>query len=612
MPGSPSNRIPPLRLALLFTIALLGFSFLPWVGANLRLAGSFWAAVLGLLVFNLVLRYSIARSGRVLRYEYVPKRVHYVQLTMHASIYIYWGWYWREVYHYIPLILAQIVFVYAFDMLLCWSRRDTWLLGFGPIPIVLSANLFLWFKDDWFFLQFALVATGVVCKEFITWNRDGRRAHIFNPSAVALFIFSIGLLLTHSTHITWGEEVSVTLGRPPHIYLEIFLLGLVVQALFSVTLVTLSATMALCALNLMYTGWTGVYHFVDSNIPIAVFLGLHLLVTDPATSPRKTFGKIMFGGMYGAGVFAMYAFLGRLGLPTFYDKLLCVPPLNLLVQALDRASVALAARWRRIPAWNPRNANFAHMAIWIVLFAVMMTTGFVSGRHPGSNPEFWQKACAEGRRNACQTWMHTIHLMCQYNSAYACYTEGLALNEGRAAPRSATEAGRSLGRACDLGMVYGCVGLVKLVAAEGPEGFQGICDRGDGEGCFILGSLYHAGQGVRRDDALAFGLFRQSCADGWWRGCARVAESYQAGQGTEVNPGEAIEYFEKACRAGHAASCFNVAVMYRHRNEETLARERFTQACDFSVQNTAASAAYFRPGSSQSTAKPPFCSPPNP
>jgi uncharacterized protein len=202
--------------------------------------------------------------------------------------------------------------------------------------------------------------------------------------------------------------------------------------------------------------------------------------------------------------------------------------------------------------------------------------------------------------------------MCQYNSAYACYTEGLALNEGRAAPRSATEAGRSLGRACDLGMVYGCVGLVKLVAAEGPEGFQGICDRGDGEGCFILGSLYHAGQGVRRDDALAFGLFRQSCADGWWRGCARVAESYQAGQGTEVNPGEAIEYFEKACRAGHAASCFNVAVMYRHRNEETLARERFTQACDFSVQNTAASAAYFRPGSSQSTAKPPFCSPPNP
>jgi hypothetical protein len=110
---------------------------------------------------------------------------------MHTSIYVYWGWYWREVYHYAPLIVAQIVFVYVLDMLVCWSRRDKWILGFGPFPIVLSTNLFLWFKDDWFFLQFLLVSTGVLCKEFITWKRDGRRTHIFNPSAIALAIFSI-------------------------------------------------------------------------------------------------------------------------------------------------------------------------------------------------------------------------------------------------------------------------------------------------------------------------------------------------------------------------------------------------------------------------------------
>ena len=105
---------------------------------------------------------------------------------MHTSIYLYWGWYWREVYHYAPLIVAQIVFVYVLDMLVCWWRRDKWILGFGPFPIVLSTNLFLWFKDDWFFLQFLLVSTGVLCKEFITWKRDGRRTHIFNPSAIAL------------------------------------------------------------------------------------------------------------------------------------------------------------------------------------------------------------------------------------------------------------------------------------------------------------------------------------------------------------------------------------------------------------------------------------------
>ena len=96
-------------------------------------------------------------------------------------------------------------------------------------------------------------------------------------------------------------------------------------------------------LNVVYTGSTGMYHFIDFNIHPAVFLGLHLLVTDPATSPRKNFGKVIFGAAYGAGVFVLYGWLGSLGAPQFYDKLLCVPVLNLTVRALDRASIALSA-----------------------------------------------------------------------------------------------------------------------------------------------------------------------------------------------------------------------------------------------------------------------------
>src|SRR5690242_12656811 len=317
-----SNAIRPLWLPL-FAIALLAsVCALPWVRSNLRLAGSIGTAAGALAVFWLLLRRAIARSGRVLSIEAAPRPVHYVQFVMHSSIYVYWGWYWREVYHYIPLILAQIAYVYALDMLVCWSRRGRWILGFGPVPIVLSTNLFLWFKDDWFFLQFLLVSTGVLCKEFLTWKRDGRRTHIFNPSAIGLALFSLGLIVTHSTHISWAEEVSVTLNRPPNIYIEIFLLGLVVQALFSVTLVTLSAAAVLFLLNVSYTKSTGVYYFVDSNIPAAVFLGLHLLVTDPATSPRKASGKIIFGALYGGCVFGLYSVLAWIGAPTFYDKLL--------------------------------------------------------------------------------------------------------------------------------------------------------------------------------------------------------------------------------------------------------------------------------------------------
>ena len=72
-----------------------------------------------------------------------------------------------------------------------------------------------------------------------------------------------------------------------------------------------------------------------------MFLGLHLLVTDPSTSPRTPLGRGIFGVLYGLGVVGLYAFLGGLGLPTFYDKLLCVPLLNLAVPAIDR----VVARW---------------------------------------------------------------------------------------------------------------------------------------------------------------------------------------------------------------------------------------------------------------------------
>jgi hypothetical protein len=171
-------------------------------------------------------------------------------------------------------------------------------------------------------------------------------------------------------------------------------------------------------MNLAFTHSTGLYYFIDTNIPAAVFLGLHLLVTDPATSPRKNFGKIVFGSLYGVAVFGLYWLLGWLGAPTFYDKLLCVPPLNLTVRWLDRVSQALAAKVR-IPSWTPRLENFAHMGVWVCLFAVMYTTGFLGAHNPGADPEFWRKACANGRGSACQTWVRMMNVTCSHGSGTA-------------------------------------------------------------------------------------------------------------------------------------------------------------------------------------------------
>src|ERR1019366_1722794 len=488
---SARRRIPPLWLPALFTVIFAGFTLLPRVSANPHLEASFLAAA-GLLAAGLcALWWSVIRTGRTLTYEFVPRRVHWVRLTMHSCVFAYWGWYWREVYHEIPLILSQVVFLYVLDMLVCWSRRDNWILGFGPIPIIFSMNLFLWFRDDWFYLQFVMVAIIVLGKEFLRWKRDGHVTHIFNPSAFALFLTAIVLLATHTTPITWGPQISSTFNNPPNIYLEIFLLGLIVQALFSVTLVTLSAAAMLFVLNVVYTGATGMYHFIDFNIHPAVFLGLHLLVTDPVTSPRKTFGKAIFGAAYGVSVFGLYALLDNQGAPQFYDKLLCVPALNLTVRALDRASIALSAwlarqRWvtegklrplQALAAWTPQRANFGFMGIWVALFGFMIFTGFLGGKHPGSDPAFWAKACGEGRTKACRVEAQTLDVQCQHNSATGCFTLGTLLSDGKGLPRDPIGAGRSFKQACDIGFENACVSLVNMVKTDGDNVLMQPCNR---------------------------------------------------------------------------------------------------------------------------------------
>src|SRR6185295_11783174 len=120
------------------------------------------------------LSWSTRRSGRRLTLSVVLRKQHYLQACAQGSVLLYWGWYWRPVYDAAPLIAAQLIFACAFDMLLSWTRRGTYTLGFGPFPVIFSINLFLWFRPEWFYFQFAIIALGFVAKEFLRWNKEGR------------------------------------------------------------------------------------------------------------------------------------------------------------------------------------------------------------------------------------------------------------------------------------------------------------------------------------------------------------------------------------------------------------------------------------------------------
>ena len=160
--STPKVRPAPLWFPLLPALLLGSASLLPRFNSNATLKTSVLAAAGFLLAGFVVLL--LTRGKRILTYEFVPRRVHWVQMCMHSSVYAYWGYYWREVYHEIPLILSQVLFLIALDMIVCWLRRDKWILGFGPIPIIFSTNLFLWFRDDWYYLQYVMVAIIVLGK----------------------------------------------------------------------------------------------------------------------------------------------------------------------------------------------------------------------------------------------------------------------------------------------------------------------------------------------------------------------------------------------------------------------------------------------------------------
>ena len=327
-----------------------------------------------------------------------------MQAVVQLSVYAYWGYYWRPVYDLAWLLVAQVLFAYGFDLLLSWSRRESYVFGFGPFPIIFSINLFLWFRDDWFYMQFLMIAVGFMGKEYVRWQREGKSTHIFNPSAFALGLFSLVLIATNTTSWTWGQEIASTLTLAPNIYSFLFLIGLIVMYFFSITLVAGTAAITLFGLSALYSASTGVPYFLDSEIPAAVFLGLHLLITDPSTSPRTPLGKTIFGGLYGLGVFGLYSLLGAIGVPTFYDKLLSVPLLNLSVIGIDRfvhsiRSNSVLNLWRE--NWFLGRANLAHMGVWILLFSTMTVLGKTDGKHTGDSLPFWEQACADNLPNAC-------------------------------------------------------------------------------------------------------------------------------------------------------------------------------------------------------------------
>ena len=365
-------RWQSLKWLLLCDVCLIGYSGLLTLRDNSIPAASMFAAALGALVWQFALVLRNRQSTPPFEVEPHIKRTHYFQALVQVCLYSYWGLYWDAVSAWIPLIVAQLLFAYALEALLAWSQRRAWRLGFGPLPIVMSINLFLWFHEEVFYFQFLLVAVVFLVKDFITWQRDGRKTHIFNPSGFALSVAAIALMLTDTVPITEGVDLTRSFYLPPNLFELMFLLGLILQFSFSITLVTFGAMLSITAIFFVLKFIYSV-PITPTPVDVVVFLGVNFIVTDPATSPKSAVGKFLFGMTYGVGVFVAYAILRSIQQPSYFDKILPVPIVNLLVKRFDVLGnyiYLLAAR--RLQSIDLLGNRYVHLVLYVALFAAIL------------------------------------------------------------------------------------------------------------------------------------------------------------------------------------------------------------------------------------------------
>jgi hypothetical protein len=155
-------------------------------------------------------------------------------------------------------------------------------------------------------------------------------------------------------------------------------------------------------------------------------------------------------------------------LPAFYDKLLPVPILNLMVRAIDRA--ALAGKFKLVdfsklgPALSTAQRRAAIVGVWGLIFVSISAAKGVGDEHQGQWVPFWQETCEEGSDRACGHLATLEQGLCFEDSGWACNELGILLNT---LEYPLTEIGGALDRGCTLGFPTACENVVRL--RTGPE-----------------------------------------------------------------------------------------------------------------------------------------------
>jgi len=315
----------------------------------------------------------MTRAGRAaLSFEVKP--THVLPAALQTTIFAYWALYFPDVVRRVPWILGQLLVGYALDAATSLAARRKWTVGFGPVPVVFSLNLFLWPVPGREIVSVAALVVAFGSKAFL--RRGGR--HVMNPSA-------FGAAVVGASALAWPEtvpyvDIAHEFTLPPNMTEVILLLALIPQTRLPIVMVSVGAVAAVeCCNALVRTSFLGLSSTatLDALWP-PVFLAMTLLASDPATIPRSTLGRLFAGLSFGALVFWTSAGLVAAGQSDYFAKVLPLPVMNLLVPTFDRAAAAIVAWAPRLPTGAQRifgRFGAARLnALFVAAFVLLVAT----------------------------------------------------------------------------------------------------------------------------------------------------------------------------------------------------------------------------------------------
>ena len=297
--------------------------------------------------------------------------VHLVQLCVHLSIFAYWSLYFAPTREQMIVVAALVPFAFLVDAVVSFARYGSWIASLGPIPVITSANLFVWYRPSGLWASFLTVFVGVSAKHLL--QRHGR--HIFNPSAIGVCVLAIPSLFFPDQ---FGEyDIGHPLNLGPNASEFILLVSMISLFKAPVVLVSIGAALMSLLMGVLQTPFFA-HPYAPSVWWAPILLGITLLVTDPATTPRTQMGRLLFGAAY----MALFALLGTLmnltELNNFWAKILPVPILNVFSDDFDR----FVKRFPKLEfGFLAERFNRIHVIAWVAGMAIAAFATGIKAEH---------------------------------------------------------------------------------------------------------------------------------------------------------------------------------------------------------------------------------------